>query len=188
MVSSTTPPETPLRVSQVWRSFFERPYECFILGWHWKGALFSALVRCAIFLTVNLSSGWKAAWGAALTEFAYRIVASGFYASMTQSFRKAEPAWVAYLTAMVFLPIFQHSIEFFIHWLRGTPKLMESMAASILFTMFSTLYNLYSMRQGTMVVGPGSQSLWRDILSFPRVFFGFLTSGPKLIWRSIRVA
>jgi hypothetical protein len=177
-----------LSVWQLFRDFAARPYDYFVRGWHWKGALFSALIRCGIFFSMNLSSGWKAAYGAAFAEFCYRIVASGFYASMTQGFRRCEPAWAAYLTAMLFLPIFQHAIEFYIHWLRGTPKLMESMAASIAFTMLSTSYNLYSMRQGTMVVGPEGQSVWRDILSFPRILFGFLTAGPRTLWRTIRTA
>ncbi len=175
-------------VGQVFRDFVSRPLDYFVRGWHWKGALFSALIRCAIFFSVNLNAGWKAASGAALAEFAYRIVASGFYASMTQGFRHCEPAWAAYLAALLFLPLFQHALEFVLHWLRGTPNLAASLLASIAFTMLSTSYNLYSMRRGALVVGPGGQSIWRDIVSFPRLAADFLLAGPRSLWRSIRLA
>jgi hypothetical protein len=171
-----------LTVWQVCADFAARPRHYFIRQWHWKGALFSSAIRCLIFLAVNLPSGWKAAQGAALAEFCYRIVASGFYASMTQAFRKAQPAWAAYLTAMLLLPVFQHAIEFLVHWMRGTPRLWESLGASAAFTVLSTSYNLYSMRRGTMVVGPEGKSLWRDIRDFPGVFVGFVTEGPRLLW------
>lgn len=187
-MATTLKQMAPSTVSQVFWDFIQRPYDYFVRGWHWKGALFSSLIRCAIFFSVNIRSGWEAASGAALAEFTYRIIASGFYASMTQGFRAAQPAWAAYLAAMLFLPIFQHAIEFYIHYLRGTPRLMESMAASITFTMLSTSYNLYSMRQGTMVVGPGGKTLVQDIMSFPKVLFGFLSAGPRHLWRTLRAA
>jgi hypothetical protein len=66
-----------------------------LLRWHWKAALFSALIRCAIFFAVNFTSGWKVASGAALAEFLYRLTASGYYGSITQALSRMQPAWRA---------------------------------------------------------------------------------------------
>ncbi len=184
-------PESPsplapgtVTVQNVLADLLRRPGYHLIECWHWKASLFSALIRFSLFFGVNLSSGLDAAWGAALAEFAYRLIASGCYGSMTQAFRRAEPAWLANLTAMFLLPIFQHGIEFLIHWLRGTPKLLPSILVSMIFTVFSTLFNLYSMRRGSLIVGVGAQPLWRDIARFPALLVGFVASGPKLVWRS----
>jgi hypothetical protein len=62
------------------------------------------------------------------------------------------------------------------------------MLASVAFTMLSTSYNLYSMRQGTMVVGEEAQPLWKDVLNFPKVFVGFLLAGPRHLWQTLRAA
>ncbi|MCX6592729.1 MAG: hypothetical protein NTZ56_14500 [Acidobacteria bacterium] len=171
-------------VQDVLADLLRRPGYHLIECWHWKASLFSALIRFSLFFGVNLSSGLEAAWGAALAEFIYRLIASGCYGSMTQAFRRAEPAWQANLTAMFLLPVFQHGIEFTIHWLRGTPKLLPSILVSMIFTVFSTLFNLYSMRRGSLIVGAGAQPLWKDILRFPSLLASFVASGPKLVWRS----
>jgi len=94
-----------------------------------------------------------------------------------------QPAWKANLLAIVFLPIVQHAIEFAIHWLRGTPNLTASIGVSIAFTVFSTLFNLYSMRQGSLIVGKDARSIWHDIASFPRLAWNFLLLGPRMILR-----
>jgi hypothetical protein len=152
-----------------------------LLRWHWKAALFSALIRCAIFFAVNFTSGWKVASGAALAEFLYRLTASGYYGSITQALSRMQPAWRANLLAICVLPFAQHLIEFGIHWLRGTPRLAISIGVSFGFTIISTLFNLYSMRRGSLIVGSGARTLWQDVAAFPQLFWGFLTSGPRLI-------
>lgn len=175
-------------VAGVLRDLRDRPYEYLIRRWHWKASLFSSLIRGSIFFAANASAGFAAASGAAQAEFLYRLIASGFYGSLTQAFRRAHPAWLANLTAVILLPILQHSVELTIHWLRGTPNLNASMGSSILFTIFSTLFNLYSMRRGSLVVGQGAQPIWRDIRNFPHLLWGFLSSGPREIWRAAQGA
>ena len=92
----------------------------------------SSLWRGSIFLLVNLRSGPKAALGAMLAEFAYRGVTAGFYGALTQAFRSAQPRWLAILS----IPAMSHTFEFLVHWLRGTPNLRSSIAASLVFTLF----------------------------------------------------
>jgi len=173
----------PTTVGGVLSDLFRRPYEYLIRRWHWKASLFSSIIRCSIFFGVNISAGLDAASGAAVAEFVYRLAAAGFYGSLTQAFRAAKPEWLASLTAMLLLPFVQHSIEYGIHWMRGTPNLRASIGASVLFTVYSTLFNLYSMRRGSLVVGEEEQSVWQDIRRFPVLLAGFLASGPKAVWR-----
>ncbi len=170
-------------VSEVLSYLVRRPWYYLFDCWNWKAALFSASIRCVIFFTVNLTSGWEAASGAALVEFAYRLCAAGYYGAVAQAFSRARPVLVANLTALLVLPLFQHAIEFGIHWMRGTPRLATAVGVSMCFTFVSTLFNLYSMRRGALIVGVGSKSVWEDIMSFPVLAWDFAMSAPRAIWR-----
>ena len=105
----------------------------------------------------------------------------GYYGSITQALSRMQPAWKANMLAILVLPLFQHLIEFAIHYFRGTPRLAISIGVSFGFTIISTLFNLYSMRRGSLIVGAEARSLWHDVNSFPRLFWGFVSSGPRLI-------
>ena len=154
--------------------------------WNWKAALFSSLVRGFIFLFANLRSGWRAAAGAMLAEWLFRAATSGYYGAITQALGEVEPEWQAIAGAMVLLPLLSHSLEFLLHRLRHTPHLAASLISSITFTMFSTLFNLYAMRRGSMVVGRGAPSLADDMRGLPCMIGGFLAVLPIWAWRSLR--
>jgi len=95
------------------------------------------------------------------TELVFRGVTSGFYGALTQAFREAEPAWAAAIAVMILLPLANHSLELFVHWMRGTQKL----------------------------VGAGRTSLATDLLCIPRHVLDFLTWLPRyLIRRSSRTS
>lgn len=134
----------------------------------------------------NLSAGWSSAAGAGGAELIYRILTAGFYGALTQSFRAAEPVWTANVTVMILLPLLQHSIEFVIHATRGTPNLAASITASVCCTAISTLFNLYAMRRGALVVGSGAGSITDDLKRMPRLIGGFAAAGPLAIWRMMR--
>ncbi len=153
------------------------PVPALIHKWNWKSAIFSSLCRGAVFFFVNLSSGMAAATGALIAEFLYRAVSAGFYGSLTQAFRKSEPRWAARVGALLVIPGISHTIEFFLHWLRGTPNLRVSIAASLIFTFISTLFNLHAMRRGVLVVGHGEKSLVEDMRSLPITIWTFLSTG-----------
>lgn len=173
-------------VASVLRRLAAHPFEYLIRRWNWKSALTSALMRGGIFFTANLSAGLNAAVAVLLTEFVFRTLTSGFYGAIIQAFRRAEPAWAAALTTMVLLPLCNHSLEFMIHWTRGTPKLARSMIASVCFTILSTLFNLYAMRKGALVVGEGRQSLWQDMKAMPGLIASFLAIVPVAAYRAAR--
>jgi hypothetical protein len=105
---------------------------------------------------------------------------------LTEAIREAEPSWLAGLTAAVLMPVANHSLELLVHWLRGTPKLANSILASVCFTAVSTLFNLYVMRQGAFIVGEDRQSLTHDMRRLPRLIIGFLAVGPLAIIRWLK--
>ncbi len=157
-----------------------------IRKWNWKSALTSSLFRAPIFFFVNLTAGPKAAAAAFLTELILRSVTSGFYGSLTEAIGEAEPAWLAGLTAAFLMPVTNHALELLVHWLRGTPKLAHSILASMCFTAFSTLFNLYVMRHGALIVGESRQSFGQDMRRMPRLVIGFLAAGPLAIIRLLK--
>ena len=160
-------------------------FKTLVGSWNWKSALLSSLSRSAVFFFANLHAGPDAAIGAMLAEFAYRGLTAGFYGGLTQAFRAIEPRWLATVGVMLGLPAISHSIEFTVHWLRGTPDLRTSMAASVAFTFLSTLFHLHAMRRGVLIVGKGGRSLAADFASIPRVLISFVTSGFGLLERSL---
>jgi hypothetical protein len=170
-------------VADVLRELATDPIGRLLHRWNWKSALLSSLFRAVIFFFANLTAGWRAAVGAMSVELLYRGLSAGFFGALTQSFRRAQPAWLAATAAMVLLPLASHSIELAVHWARGTPKLAASMISSVVFTVLSTLFHLYAMRRGVLIVGSGSRSLGSDFRAMPRVVAGFLAVVPLAIWR-----
>ena len=170
-------------VAEVLRNLVRHPVDMVVRRWNWKAALLSALIRGAIFFCVNLLAGPRAALAALMTELMFRGVISGFYGALTESFRFAEPEWAASLAALILLPLAGHSLEFVVHFLRGTAKLGASIFASVCFTGISTLFNLYAMRRGALVTGVGRQSLGDDMKRMPGLVIGFVAAGPIALGR-----
>ncbi|HVO98928.1 MAG TPA: hypothetical protein VMT15_12715 [Bryobacteraceae bacterium] len=160
-----------------------RPGELLVRRWNWKSALFSSILRGLIFLFANITSGWRVAAGATLVEFLFRAATSGFYGSLIQAFRKAEPAALATFTLLIMLPFISHSMELLAHWAAGTPNLVRSMVPSVIFTEVAVLFNLYAMRRGALVVGEGASSMGSDLRKIPRLIGGFLLAGPAALAR-----
>jgi hypothetical protein len=181
-------PHPNTSVSGVCRQILSNPLQTIVLRWNWKSALFSSSIRALIFFFANLSAGFHAASGAMGAEFAYRAVFAGFYGALTQAFRRAEPAWKANVVAMIALPAISHGLEFVVHFLRGTPNLKTSIVSSVVFTAISTLYNLYAMRRGALVVGDGEASVLDDLRRTPRLIAGFLASGPRWVLEKLRTS
>jgi len=176
----------PPTVAEALLSVVRDPFGRLIRDWNWKSALTSTVLRAPIFFFVNLAAGRKAAVGALLTELVLRSLTSGIYGSLTEALRDAEPAWLAGLAASILMPVANHSLELLVHWLRGTPKLANSILASVCFTVFSTLFNLYAMRRGALIVGENQQSLAQDFRRMPRLIGGFLAVGPLAILRWLK--
>ena len=175
---------TPLSVGQVLKRLLLNPGEMLLSRWNWKSAILSSSFRAALFFATNLAAGLPAAVAALQTELLFRGVTSGFYGALTEAFRDAEPPWAAAVTVMILLPFANHSIEFLVHWARGTQKLVPSIIASVVFTALSTLFNFFAMRRGALIVGAGRGSLSSDVRRLPRLLLEFVCWLPKRLLRS----
>jgi len=168
------------------RAFFlllRDPVKYLLRRWNWKSAVLSSTLRASLFFATNLAAGPHAAIAAMKTELVFRAITSGFYGALTEAFREAEPPWAAAITVMVLLPIANHSLEFFVHWMRGTQKLLTSILSSMILTAFSTLFNFYVMRRGALIVGSGRHSLGKDLLRLPKLALDFITLLPRYMIR-----
>src|SRR5271155_1988668 len=174
--------ETGVSVGGVLRRLVREPRKYLVARWNWKSAVLSALFRAAIFFVANLKAGVPAAVAAMSTEFIFGGIIAGFYGALTEAFRDVEPGWAAVVSVLVLLPAANHVMEFVVHWLRGTRNLGPSITASAVFTALATLFNLYAMRRGALVVGVGRQSLGEDLRQMPRIVFDFLMLVPRILW------
>jgi hypothetical protein len=182
-------PEGPKKsVMTAFAQFFQHPSDSLLKKWNWKSAILSSLLRASVFFAANISAGMHAALAALYTELVFRGVTSGFYGALTEGFCDVEPAWAAGITVMILLPIVNHSVEFLVHWLRGTHNLAASIISSVVLTAISTLFNLYAMRRGALIVGEGRRSLGRDLLNLPRLLLDFFMLLPRAIARISNVA
>ncbi len=166
--------EELVTVRAVLQSLRRHPIQLLVVRWNWKSAILSSVLRSLIFFAANVSAGTDAALAAMNTEFLYRACTAGFYAALTQSFRHVKPEWQATLTAMVLLPLVSHSTELLVHWLRDTPRLSASIAASACFTAISTAYNLFAMRKGALLVGQDARTLREDLRRMPGIVIQFM--------------
>ena len=141
-------------------------------AWNWKAALFSSTCRALLFFGSNLSEGLDAAIAAGQVEFVYRAIASGFYGGLTERFSKIEPAARSTAAALILIPALAHTVEYLIHTAAGTPRLGSSIAASVLFSVAATRFNLFAMRRGLLTVGRGSRSLAYDVVALTRLCIG----------------
>jgi hypothetical protein len=174
-------------VAEVLQGLLRHPGQNLIRRWNWKSAVLSSLFRAGIFFFANLVAGWHAAVGALLAEFGLRAATSGFYGAVTEAFSEARPVWAGMTAAMVLLPLANHSLEFLVHWLRGTPKLGVSITASVIFTALSTSFNVYAMRHGVLTVGSKSKSLREDLGRILPLLGQFILAGPRAIFRRLRI-
>lgn len=171
----------PTTVLGVLAAIFRRPDQYLIRYWNWKSALMSVLMRSIIFFSTTVKFGWKAGLAAVTHDIWYRFFLSGTIGSLTQAFRKAEPAWLATITVSILLPAFAHLVEYVAHKLQGTQNLKTAVTASIIFTVISILFNYYIMRRGVLVVDEGSRSFWSDMAQMPRMILGFLLVIPRAL-------
>jgi hypothetical protein len=173
--------ETSLRY--ILSGLVRNPYRNIIQRWNWKSAMFSAIARAIVFFMVNLSAGLDAALSAMFVDIAFRISTAGFYGGLTQTLKRAEPAWQGAVASMIILPLCNHSVEFLVHWSHGTARLQNSIAVSVCLTALSTLFTWYAMRKGALLVAGEGDSLGRDMLRMPRIIAGFVAAAPLALWR-----
>lgn len=174
----------PVSVGDALRWIAFHPWQALGQRWNYKAAILSSILRATLFCLVNLTAGVDAALAAMTTEFFFRFATSGFYGAITQAFRRVEPARAGAAAAIIVLPLVAHSLEFVVHWLRGTAVLGPSILASVLFTIVSTMFNLFAMRHGALIVGRERRSLLSDLAEMPRLIVMFVTTAARSVVRA----
>lgn len=181
-----------ISVADVFASLLKHPAQM-ITRWNWKAALLGAILRASFYFTVYKASkeNWVVTLTAVLVELAFRFLTSGISGALIQSFRRAQPVWVATLIVTISLPVFSHSVEFFTHYAQEkyfsnvfaaaeNNARQKAFAISVLFSVMSALFNIFMMRHGVLLVGAGEETktLWGDMKQIPFLIWEFITYIP----------
>ncbi len=164
--------------------------------WNWKAALVGALIRAFFYLTVYKTSreNWIVTLTAVMVELSFRFFTSGISGSITQSFRRAQPQWLSVIVVSTTLPIFGHLVEYITHFAQENyfanvfaasenNGRQRAFAISVLISILSSLFNLFAMRDGVLLVGAGEeqQTLWNDLKRIPALLLEFMIYIPVKI-------
>jgi hypothetical protein len=179
----------PVRhVREVVRDLVRHPVRMLVRRWNWKTALLSALLRGTIFFASTISEGLRPAAAALGRDVLFRVPLGGFYGAVGQAFSSARPVWASYLIVMVIVPAMAHVAEFLVHWTGGTPHLGRAITASVTFSAFSALFNLFLMRRGALLVAGAGDGFGADMRRMPRLLGDFLAVLPRMVLRGLRSA
>ena len=170
-------------VAQALLHLARHPIRYFVINWNWKSALFSAMIRATIFLIATIRRPWADISVAVLVEVAFSTAVAGVYGSFTQAMRWARPEWLSRIIFAVCLPLLLLWLDYIVHFYTGMRHMRISLIMSATFSALSSLFNLYIMRHGVMLVGGEGRPLHRDLRSMPRLIGGFVAHIPLLIWR-----
>jgi hypothetical protein len=163
----------------------KHPVRHLIRQWNWKNAVFTAVVRGAVFFATNLAVGLPAALRAFAVDALFRVPLSGLYAATTQALMGAQPRWAALVVIAGLVPAAGHVVEFFVHWAAGTPELRTSVTASVAFSALSAMFNAFSMERGVFLVGGAARPFSEDMKQLPALLVDFLLAPARLVWRVV---
>jgi hypothetical protein len=169
----------------VWQ-IVTKPYDTFIRNWNWKAATLSSGLRAPIFLLTSLSHGLHRAIIAMLVEAVFRASTTGFFAAVTQALRKAQPTWKALLVMLTIFPAITLALDLPLHMAMHTRGLARGMFVAILLSSFASVFDLYVMKRGTLIVGGEGKSFLSDLKSLPLLAFRFVLEPPIWAWRLTR--
>ncbi|GAC1446760.1 MAG: hypothetical protein NVSMB56_08500 [Pyrinomonadaceae bacterium] len=179
-------PKQPPQVSEVFANLLRHPSRVIGRHWNWKAAVLSSIIRATLFFATTISAGAKAAMAATVIEFIFRAVVSGVFGALIEAFCRAEPAWASILTIGLIIPVIAQVLELLVHWLYGTPNLRTGIIVSTAFTALASVFNLFAMRRGALIIGDERGSLFDDLRRMPVIFFEFIAIVPLTLWRFIR--
>jgi hypothetical protein len=148
--------------------------------WNWKAATLSAAGRAPIFLVTTCTYGWRAVTVAVTAEALYRAGSAGFFAAVTQALRNRRPRWLTMLLVAVLIPAISLVLDCLLHLFLGTPNLTRGMLVSTLVSVVTSVFNWYSMRRGTLLVGRTGVSFVSDLCCLPQLVLQFLLE--PLLW------
>jgi hypothetical protein len=167
-------------------TLLRNPWRQIVLRWNGKAALLSAMFRGTIFIIASIKSHHPGRASGVLAEALYGAVSAGFFGTLTQALRFAEPQWLAELLLAGIFPLIFQIGDYYFHARLGTQVFLIGMICSAGFTVFSSLFNLYIMRRGTLLIGEEGKPFAKDLSALPRLALLFVVSGVTNAWRFLR--
>ncbi len=174
-----------LTVGRALLQVLQNPFYYFVKHWNWKSALFAAINRGTIFFIATMKRGRTEISIAVLVEIIFSCATSGIYAAFTQAMRFAQPGWLAACIVALGIPSALYGFDYLAHVYTGMHHVRPAVTFATGLSVVSTLFNLFIMRRGAMVVGEESQPLWRDLVRIPVLFVQFVLAGPIWLWNVI---
>ncbi len=174
-----------MTVGRALARLFQHPFYYFVLHWNWKSALFAAINRGTIFFVATMRRGRAEMSVAVLVEIIFSCATSGIYAAFTQAMRFAQPGWLAACIVALGIPSALYGFDYMAHLYTGMHHVGPAVTFATGLSILSTLFNLFIMRRGAMVVGEDSQPLWRDLIRIPVLLIQFLIAGPLWVFSVI---
>jgi hypothetical protein len=168
----------PATFASVFSNLVFQPWRLLQL-WNWKSALLSLSLRVPVFLVASLRRGLAATLSAVVTELFFCLATSGFYGSIAQAFRLAEPQWLTLLFLTLILPGSFQVLEYFMHRTGGTPHLRLAEIVSCSISGLSALFNWYAMRRNALLVGPEGARFGSDLSRLPGLLVNFIVFFPR---------
>jgi hypothetical protein len=171
----------------VTRQLLRHPLYSFIRCWNWKAAALSCILRTPVYIITTFRHGWQAITVAAAVEAGFSAGAAGVYAAFTEAVRDAEPEVAVAVLLLVILPALTLALDALVHFLTRTPNLRAGVFLSLAVTIVSSAFNWYSMRRGTLLVGPGARSFSSDIARLPILIARFVAEPFIALWRNLKM-
>jgi hypothetical protein len=173
-------------VGSVVRHLLRHPLRSFVARWNWKAGLLSVLLRTPVYVAATFRHGWEAATLAGAVEAIFSAGAAGVCAAFTEAVRYAVPEFAVATLLLVILPVLILALDAALHYLMHTPNLATGVATSLVVSILSSAFNWYSMRRGTLLVGPTARSFTSDMTSLPLLIARFVSAPFVAAWRSLR--
>lgn len=179
------PADPQTTVGKALLQLFRNPFYYFVRHWNWKSALFAAINRGTIFFVATMKRGRMEISIAVLVEIIFSCATAGIYAAFTQAMRFAQPAWLAACIVALGIPSALYGVDYLAHVYTGMHHVRPAVTFATGLSVVSTLFNLFIMRRGAMIVGEESQPLWRDLIRIPLLIVQFVIAGPLWLWNAI---
>jgi hypothetical protein len=161
------------------------PFYYFVQHWNWKSAMFGAINRGTIFFIATMKRGRVEISVAVIVEIIFTCATAGVYAAFTQAMRFAQPGWLAACIVALAIPSALYGFDYFAHLWTGMHHVRPAVTFATGLSVLSTLFNLFIMRRGAMVVGKDSEPLRRDLIRIPVLLVQFLIAGPLWVFSVI---
>jgi hypothetical protein len=178
-----TPSPSADGVVSVTRYVITHPWEVFIECWNWKAAVLSGLFRGVAFAVPMARLTGDGAIRGVFIEMGFRIAIAGFWGSLLQRYRNAQPAWVAGVAVAVVLPAAAHCLEFAALRAGHATHIKTGMVVSVVISIGSLLINLGLMRRDLLITGDHTQSLNADLRCIPGALAAMLAGACDRIKR-----